>query len=208
VAHDLGNPLNTVNLATAKLAHEAPQADATLAIVRRGVARMRTLINDLLTLSRIDAQPPDAVSETAVVARSIESDLSTKVTDVHGTLRVAVESARVHCTEGLLREVLWNLGENAVKYRRPEVPLELEVTGRADHGYEFRVSDNGAGMPPDEVRHAFEPFFRGTQMQSMPGTGLGLAIVKRVVEVSGGTVSIESAVGRGTTVVVKLPLHA
>ncbi|HEX4515848.1 MAG TPA: ATP-binding protein [Polyangiaceae bacterium] len=208
VAHDLGGPLNTIGLATGRLGQEAPQADATIAMVRRGVARMKTLIDDLLTLSRIDAQPATAVTETAVVATSIETDLASRVNDVHGTLRVAVEPARVHCTEGLLREVLWNLGENAVKYRRPDVPLELEVIGRANHGYEFRVTDNGAGMPPDEVRHAFEPFYRGTRVQSTPGTGLGLAIVKRVIAVSGGTVAIESTVGRGTTVVVTLPLHA
>ena len=111
------------------------------------------------------------------------------------------------CNEGLLRQVLWNIGENAVKYRRTEVMLEIDVEGRiVGHNYQFRISDNGSGMSPEVVRHAFEPFFRAQEARATPGTGLGLSIVKRVIDVSGGTVSVTSEVGKGTTFVIGLPL--
>jgi signal transduction histidine kinase len=132
------------------------------------------------------------------------------VKEVDGLLRMQIEPARVPCSEGLLREVLWNLGENAVKYRRPEVPLKLEMIGQATHQhYELRVSDNGAGMSSNDARQAFDPLFRGEQTRSAtPGTGLGLAIVKRIVEAGGGTVTVDSHAGQGTLFVVRLPLAA
>jgi signal transduction histidine kinase len=111
----------------------------------------------------------------------------------------------VRCNPGLLRQLLWNLGENAVKYRRPDAPLSVEVRGRRVGGaYELRLSDNGAGMSPDEVRQAFEPFFRGEGVRDTPGTGLGLSIVKRIVDACGGTISLESALGSGSTFVITL----
>ncbi len=94
---------------------------------------MEQLIEDLLTLSRIDAQVPDRVARVEKVASSIEEDLAPPVKDARGVLRVAVEPAVVRCSDGLLREVLWNLGENALKYRRPDVKLEIELVGRVSH---------------------------------------------------------------------------
>ena len=90
---------------------------------------------------------------------------------------MAVDHAVVSCSEGLLRQALTNLTENAVKYRRPDVGPEVEISGTAiDDGYELRVSDNGVGMAADEAGHVFEPFYRSSRTQSLPGTGLGLSI--------------------------------
>src|SRR5262249_29875814 len=98
---------------------------------------------------------------------------------------------------------------NAVKYRRSGVQLEVEIRGRIAHRtYELTVSDNGTGMSTLEVQHAFEPFFRGEQVRSTPGTGLGLSIVKRVVETTGGSVSVDTIPARGTTFKIRLPLAA
>jgi len=102
-----------------------------------------------------------------------------------------------------------NLVENAVKYHRPEVAPEVSISGNAVDGrYDLRVSDNGLGMSKEEAAHAFEPFYRSPRTQDRPGTGLGLSIVKRIVEVSGGTVSVASTVGQGSTFSVDLPLDA
>jgi signal transduction histidine kinase len=209
VAHDLRGPLTTISLSAAQLARSQKE-DGAGEVLRRGVARMETLIRDLLTLSRIDAQAPLAVSEAGAVAACVEEDLRASVRGAGGTLRIDMQHAMVHCSEGLLRQVLWNLGENAVKYRRPEVPLELELRGReAGRYYELSVCDNGCGMTREELRHAFEPFFRGEQARSTtPGTGLGLSIVRRVVEASGGEITVESQEGQGTRFAIKLPLGA
>jgi signal transduction histidine kinase len=108
---------------------------------------------------------------------------------------------------GLLEDVFTNLGDNAVKYRRPDVPLEVDVRGRVDrNAYIYSVADNGLGMTHEDARHAFEPFFRAPGSRDLPGTGLGLSIVRRIVELHGGAVSVDSEVGTGTTFTVRLPL--
>jgi signal transduction histidine kinase len=207
VAHDLRGPLTAINLAA--VAPDRASRENVNAVFRRGVKRMEVIIEDLLTLSRIGAQTERAMCDASAVAASIEEDLRSKVEALGGVLHVEAATATVPCSEGLLRQVLWNLGENSVKYRRPGVQLAIEIRGRAlPHAYEFSVSDNGNGMSPSEARRAFEPFFRGEQVRETPGTGLGLSIVKRVVEASGGSVSVDSAIGKGTTFKVRLPLAA
>jgi signal transduction histidine kinase len=169
---------------------------------------MEALIHDLLALSQVSGQQKSgATCQTESVAAFVANDLGPKVEAIGGVLSVGAAPATVTCSEGLLRQVLWNLGENAVKYRRPGVRLNVEIRGRiTPEAYEFTISDNGTGMSPLETGRAFEPFFRGRQAQSVPGTGLGLSIVKRVIEASGGSVSIDSVPGQGSTFCIRLPL--
>lgn len=206
VAHDLRGPLNTISLASSMLAERVPEETATTSIMRRGIAQMTSLVKDLLDLSRIGTAAVGAGASTEALAAVLAKDLGALVHGAGGTLRIDLAPATLHCSEGLLREALWNLGENAVKYRRPDVPAAVELVGRAEPGrYEIRVSDNGRGMSRDDARHAFDPFFRGEPTSAIPGTGLGLAIVRRIVEASGGKVSIDSELGRGTSFVLELP---
>jgi signal transduction histidine kinase len=206
VAHDLRGPLMKINLASSQLAKQVSEGQGTFAILQRGVAQMESIIRDLLTLSQIDAQAESARCHTEEVVAAVEEDLRPTVESAGGLLRIDVTPATVRCQDGLLRQVLWNLGENAVKYRRADVRLEVVIEGRASDGsYELRVSDNGAGMSTDEAHSAFEPFFRGAETRaSVPGTGLGLSIVKRIVEANGGTVSIDSQRARGTSFVIRM----
>jgi signal transduction histidine kinase len=208
VAHDLRGPLTTINLASSMLDNPSLAHEAS-APLRRGVNQMETIIQDLLALSRISAQTMDESCETTGVVAPLEEDLRPKVEAVEGELNVQIAPAVVRCNPGLLRQALWNLAENAVKYRRPEVKLRVDIQGRMiSHAYEFTVSDNGTGMSPEEARQAFEPFFRGEQVKGIPGSGLGLSIVKRAVEASGGSVLVHSQPGEGTTVKIQLPLAA
>jgi signal transduction histidine kinase len=168
---------------------------------------MTGLVDDLLALSRAGNPTDGAVARTEAAAASVETDLRPRVSEAGGTLRVDVAPAAVRCSDGLLRQVLWNLGENAVKYRSPGVPPAIAVVGRVTGtGYELRVSDNGVGMSVEDARRAFEPFFRARRTQSVAGTGLGLAIVRRVVEASGGTVSVESEPDHGTAITLRFAL--
>jgi signal transduction histidine kinase len=207
VAHDLRGPLTAINLAA--FMKEGSPEDTARAVFRRGVRRMEAIIEDLLTLSRISAQAASTTCQTAKVAASVEEDLRPKVEAVGGVLRVEAAAATAPCSEGLLRQALWNLGENAVKYRRSGVRLEVIIRGRiTPDAYEFSVRDNGTGMSASEAQHAFDPFFRGEGVRSTEGTGLGLSIVRRVVEASGGAVSVESMPDRGSTFKIRLPLAA
>jgi signal transduction histidine kinase len=205
VAHDLRGPLTAINLAAPALVRRGVLEENIGAILRRGVSRMEAMIQDLLTLSRVSAQVTGATCNTAAVAALAQGDLTPIVQSVGGTLVVEAAAATVRGSEGLLRQVLWNLGENAVKYRRQQVPLVVEVHGRKTNStYEFSVSDNGSGMSSFEASRACEAFFQGKDAQSTEGSGLGLSIVKRVIEASGGTISIDSAPERGTTVRIRL----
>jgi signal transduction histidine kinase len=207
VAHDLRGPLNTVSLAAAVLDERRPDDLASTAILKRGVKQMIDLVEELLQLSRAGSHVVAAVGRTEPIGTSLEHDLGPVVREAGGTLRVELEPASVKCSEGLLRQALWNLGENAVKYRKPDVAPHIEVVGhRGPGGYDVRVTDNGPGMSREETEHVFEPFFRGAAGRRTSGTGLGLSIVRRVIESCGGAISVESEVGRGTTFAIHLPL--
>ena len=204
VAHDLRGPLTTMSMAATGLVQQLPEGAGE--ILRRSIGRMERLIHDLLALSRIETQSLGATCDPAVVAATVREELSSRVEGAHGTLRVAVEPACVRSSDGLLIQVLSNLVDNAVKYARPEAAPEIALSGSGREGhYELSVVDNGMGMSPDEARQAFEPFYRA-QRAKAPGTGLGLSIVKRVAEASGGSVSLQSTLGRGTTLVLRLPM--
>ncbi len=209
IAHDLRSPLNTITLSTELLA-STPEAKTHGRMIRNGVARIARLIDDLLVLSRIGVMPR-TVARTEPVATSLGEDLGRLVTEAHGVMHVNLEPAHVLCSEGLLRQALWNLGENAVKYCRPDAAPEIDIVGCIEGGhYAITVSDHGIGMSTDDARHAFEPFYRSPNVgSSIAGTGLGLAIVRRIIEASGGRIAIDSKLGHGTTFAITLPLaHA
>jgi signal transduction histidine kinase len=123
-------------------------------------------------------------------------------------LRLELESEYVEWFPARLRHILDNLVSNALKYRDPEkaeawVRLGLRASPEA---YEFRVSDNGVGMPRDERRQVFELFYRAAPTREA-GLGVGLAVVKLLVEQSGGTLTVDSGEGQGTTFVAVLPRY-
>jgi signal transduction histidine kinase len=209
VAHDLRGPLTAVSLAASTLPEPSPREKTARASLQRGVSRMEGLITDLLALSRVGAEAPRGSADPAVVAASIDDEIRERLASEGGTLRMDVQPARVRCNEGLLRQVLWNLVDNAFKYRRPDAPPEVAVSGHPrGNQYELRVSDRGVGIPGDEAAQVFEPFFRARKPTPVPGTGLGLSIVKRIVEVSGGSITLDSKVGEGSTFNVLLPLES
>src|SRR5262249_29620855 len=123
-------------------------------------------------------------------------------------LRLELESEHVEWFPARLRHVLDNLLSNALKFRDPDkaeawVLLGLRV---ASGGSGIRVSDNGVGLPPDDLQRLFELFFRAAPVRAA-GLGVGLAVVKLLVEQSGGTLEVDSREGQGTTFVVVLPRY-
>jgi signal transduction histidine kinase len=205
VAHDLRGHLSVITLASGTLSRGGDQPRA-LRLLRRGVQRMHTLIEDLLTLSRLDGRQRSVCNPRAAMVE-VQEDLAERVEHEAGSLFAELEPALVGCSEGLLRQVLLNLIDNAIKYRRDEVPLRIDVEGvRSGRGYLLQVRDNGMGMSPDEARSAFEPLYRGTRVGDRNGSGLGLSIVRRIVEVSGGRITLASEPGCGTRFDILLPV--
>ena len=206
VAHDIRNPLGAMKLMTSRLVRRLGAEDSDLRILGRSAQRIEALVEDLLALA-LSEGAAHGRCDPAQVAQQIEDDFRARVNAERGDLRLEVTPAEVICSEGLLRQALTNLLDNAVKYGRPDVPPQVTLTGAAtDGGYDLRVSDNGIGMSPQDAEHAFEPFYRSARARDIPGTGLGLSIVNRIAEVTGGSMSIETIVGQGSTFVMHLPL--
>ena len=109
------------------------------------------------------------------------------------------------CNDNALEQILRNLLGNASKFRSPERKLEIDITARRLGGtVELSVGDNGVGMTPAAIPHAFDPFYRGRH--DIAGTGLGLSIVDRIVKVSGGACRLDRDRAVGTRVTVTIPV--
>jgi signal transduction histidine kinase len=93
---------------------------------------------------------------------------------------------------------------NALKYSPEDTPVHMELTS-ADCQAIIKISDKGIGIPPQDLPKLFEPFSRGSNVGRTQGTGLGLAIAKQAVELHGGTISVQSKPGKGTTFTITLP---
>jgi signal transduction histidine kinase len=118
---------------------------------------------------------------------------------------VAPEARHGRYDEKLLRHVFVNLLSNAIKYSPAGGVVRFDVRRDGDATV-FRVSDQGIGIPADEIPHLFASFHRASNVGEIPGTGLGLAIVKNAVETHGGSVAVESEPGQGSTFTVRLPI--
>jgi signal transduction histidine kinase len=206
VAHDIRSPLASMKLAITTFAEKSLPTERTIQVLRRSTNRMEALVEDLMTLA-LSEGASHGHCNPAVVAQQVQDDFKTRVDAEKGALRLSVADAEVACSEGLLHQALTNLLENAVKYHKPDVPPVVELAGKpTDGGYDLRVSDNGMGMSEEEASRAFEPFYRAPRATDLPGTGLGLSIVNRIAEVSGGSLTLKSKEGEGSTFVMHIPL--
>ncbi|GAA1741210.1 two-component system, OmpR family, sensor kinase [Dietzia kunjamensis subsp. schimae] len=209
--HDLRTPLTTIR-GFAEL-HRQGAADDTDRLMRRiesEARRMGVLVEDLLTLARMDEQRPiardrvdllalaaDAVHDARVLAP--DRTIGLEVIDGPGTPEVLGDEVR-------LRQVLGNLVDNALRHTPPGVPMTVRVGTEADVAL-LEVADAGPGMTADEAARVFERFYRAdaSRTSSTGGSGLGLAIARSLVEAHGGSVTVETAPGRGATFRVRLP---
>lgn len=119
------------------------------------------------------------------------------------------EDPFVRVDEMQFTNVIFNLLDNAVKYRRDDVDLNLHITTRnVGNNLEIRVSDNGIGIRRDDLKRIFDKFFRvhTGNRHDVKGFGLGLAYVKKMVTLFSGTIRVESELGKGTTFIITLPL--
>lgn len=210
VSHDLRNPLTGILTAGWALARaESPQGSAALA--RRIVAagqRMERLIRDLLDWSRIHAGAdiPLALCDADAydVCRRITDELSLRQ---HGRISLEREGDTSAVFDpDRMEQVVANLVANALKYSPTDAPVRVRVVGE-ESSVGIEVLDEGPGIPPDTRTQLFQPFRRGLNGDSRDPSrvGLGLFIVRTLTEAQGGRIEVDSAPGRGTRFVVRLP---
>jgi signal transduction histidine kinase len=215
-SHELRSPLTSVQGFAELLMMDRDSLSQrqveTVEIILANCRHLVRLLNDLLDLARSDAG--------RLTIRPRPTELGPLVEDVVRTMRAQTDGSGQTLTESIdpnlplvvvepdrIRQILVNLVTNAHEYS-PE-RASIQVSARvADAGVEIDVTDNGPGIPPAQLEHIFERFVRGDAglTQRVGGTGLGLAISKSLVELHGGTITVDSEVGRGSTFRVLLPV--
>jgi two-component system, OmpR family, phosphate regulon sensor histidine kinase PhoR len=209
VSHELRTPL--ARLLTLLESAELPGADLQklLRQARAEVEEMTELVDDILFLSELERER-EVVSlgetEAAPVLRAaVDERLErAELAGLRLELRIEDEGLLVPLRRRMVRTVVENLLENAIRYAGEGATLVVSLR-REDGTVVLEASDDGAGIPEQDVPRLFERFFRSDRARTTRGSGLGLSIVKHVVEAAGGSVEASGAPGRGLDVRLSLP---
>lgn len=212
-AHELRTPLTALNgfielMQTGAVSDPETQQRALSAMRSEG-ERMARLVRDLLQITRLDNSEPGSLPMA-------ELDLGELLEGMHALLSASDPDhpielevngpAPIWGNEDGLKQMIWNLVDNARRFSPPGQPVLITCRSTADRVY-LAVADRGCGIPPEDLPHVFDRFWRGdaSRQGASGGTGLGLSIVKAWVEAHSGEVDIKSEVGRGTTVDMAFP---
>ena len=216
VSHELRTPLAAIRGYAETLLdgglEDAENNRRFLGIILSHTIRLNDIASDLLVLSELDSEagPAPAVNPVSILDVFESAENTVRPIATAKGIRIDGTECEGHSVLGLrfrLEQVLVNLLDNAVKFNRPggEVKVECKRTGNGN--IQVSVSDTGMGIPSGDTAKIFERFYRVDKARSRPagGTGLGLPIVKEIVSRMGGTIAVESQLGRGSKFIVTLP---
>ena len=219
MSHELRTPLNAVILYSELLQEEAEEAGVSdftpdLEKIRTAGKQLLALINDVLDLSKIEADRIELYPETFDVAGMVQ-DVTTimqPLAQKRGntlTVQCAPDVGAMHSDLTKTRQCLFNLLSNASKFtHQGTISLDVARQSQDDQAWvSFRVTDTGIGMTREQLGKLFQPFSQGdaSTTRQFGGTGLGLAITKRFCEMLGGEIRVESEQGEGTTFSMRVP---
>lgn len=215
ISHDLKSPIVSIQGFSSILKEEfgkqlGENACSYLARIQSNAVRMYRMIQDLLELSRI-GHVKDEIEKVDVrhlvedIVQSHHNEIEKKHIQVH----VDESLPTVVFSKMRIQQVFDNLISNAIKYvdekKQPEIRVEADGQGLEDGFYQFRVRDNGIGIDKSYHDKIFQIFQRVPTEANIEGTGVGLSIVKKIVEQKGGTVSVDSSPGLGSTFIFTIP---
>ena len=219
MTHEFKTPISSISLAAQMLGDKSivkseAMLDSVSNVIVRETKRLRYQVEKVLQMSlyekgniRFNEREIDA----NVLIDDVVKTFQLKVTQNGGTLTASLdaEDAAIYVDEMHFTNLIFNLMDNAVKYRRDDEPLQLTVSTK-NHGSKLivTVEDNGVGIRHDDLKHIFDRFYRvhTGNKHDVKGFGLGLAYVKGMVELMHGTIKAESELGQGTKFTITLPL--
>ncbi len=215
VSHELRTPLAAIAGAAETLSegalHDPEAGPKFLDTITRHADRLKALVDDLLTLSRLESSPESIdrvpVDFAHVVRQSCDA-VAGRARDAGLALEVHADAAvRVLGDPEALRRLVDNLVVNAVTYTPTGGWVKVSLAAEGNRAV-LTVADSGIGIPPEHIERIFERFFRVDKARSRAkgGTGLGLAIVKHAVNLHGGQVAVDSRPGAGSTFTVSIPV--
>lgn len=214
-SHELRTPLAAIlgyveTLQEGDEGLDTPTARKFLGIIEREAQRLHALVSDLMSLSRVEAEKHDLPTERIDLASLVER----AARDAAGPARLDRMMLDITAEPVVLgdlqqvEQVVRNLVDNALKYGAPDTPVNVVLDLAQGDLARIAVADQGEGIAPEQIPHLTRRFYRTDPGRSRAsgGTGLGLAIVKHIVERHRGRLDITSEVGKGTRVVVRIPL--
>ena len=214
VSHEFRTPLGIIQSSAELLREFHPkmqpdERNEQLESIARNTRRMAGMMEEVLVLSRLDAGKldfrPGALGLNGFCRRVVDEVLSATNRRCFIELQLHSGSSEAKADEQLLGHIFTNLLSNAVKYSEPGATVQFTVERHGNDAV-CVVRDRGIGISEDDQQQLFRAFHRGGNVGTRPGTGLGLLLVKRCTELHGGEVRVESKVGEGTTVTVRLPV--
>ncbi len=215
-SHELRSPLTSVQgfaeLLMLERERMSPKQVETVEIILDNCRHLGRLLNDLLDIARADTGRLALRREPTELGPLIDEAVRSMRAQTDGahqalTERIEPDLPQVYVEPGRIRQILVNLITNAHEYSPERASVEVSAR-RLGNEVEITVSDDGPGIPKEQLEHIFERFVRGDAglTQRVGGTGLGLAISKSLVELHGGTIRAESALGRGSSFSFRLPV--
>jgi two-component system sensor histidine kinase VicK len=218
VTHELFNPLTPVKEGLALLMEEKigeinPTQRQCLSVVYEETSRLSRLVSDLLEINRLDAGQArlhrtiiDVHHLVRSVMASVEKKAYEKKIVICENIPFAIEN--LYADEDRMKQVLFNLLDNAIKYSPPSSPIEISGGSRSG-GIEISVKDNGFGMLKSDIKKLFKRFSQLDHEEHVrnrdKGSGLGLSIVQEIVRLHHGRIKVRSEYGRGSTFTILLP---
>ncbi len=216
VSHEFRTPLGIIQSSAEILDDYFDRLDTRerqehLDSIQKNTRRMAALMEEVLLIGSFDAGKMEfkpAPLDLHQFARLLVDEVHS-ATERRCPVQLALEDlpGSAHADKRLLRHLLSNLLTNAVKYSNPGCPVHLQLIREGAEAV-CRIRDEGIGIPDADREWLFSAFHRGQNVGDRPGTGLGLVIVKRCVDLHGGSISVESVPGQGTTMTVRLPVFA
>ncbi len=212
-SHEFRTPLSTI-LSSAALIARYPQEDQQesrtkhIARIKSAVNNLTGILDDFLSLGKIEENKVEVSKQKINLKEIVGSacgDLKEILKQGQTFNLDKVEDIEIISDEKLIRNILFNLMSNSIKYSGEEQVVYCSATQNKDHAV-VCIEDVGIGIPEAEQKHLFERFFRASNVENIQGTGLGLNIVKRYCELLNADISVQSTFGKGTTFTLKLPL--
>lgn len=211
-SHEFRTPLSAILVSTQLLESSPHCTEAkktrNLRRIRSAAKTMTQLLADILTLSRAEAGKlefnPQLLDLKSFCCQLVEEVKFNCQTQHAITIKFQGSPAPACLDEKLLRSILMSLLTNAIKYSPEEGQIQFMVINESECTH-FKISDQGVGIPATDQHHLFESFHRGQNVGTATGTGLGLAVVKKCLELHGGTITVDSQVGVGSTFTVTIP---
>lgn len=215
ISHELRTPLASIQLSHDLLVRYSEDATAEerqecLDNIGQQVAHLNEIVSDVLTLSRskganLSFEP--ATNDLLTLCREVVESFQLNYSGKHAfAFNCAETDLQAEFDERLLRRALMNLLGNAVKYSPDGGLIKLGLSRQRETA-RIRVSDQGIGIPTAEIDSLFSVFARASNVGAFPGMGLGLAVAKQALDLHGGEIRVESALGKGATFEIALPLR-